>query len=199
MPVFVILSLMRLTALFLVMAIVTVAPPVLAQDSGDDPDDAYILRVIQDDGSVVEFDLRAKSETKEPQITPQEQAEEGQALVPSTQPARQAKAAPEGPRVPKPARRPVTKIKRKKAMAQEIMAKGIITGDQALSIALENAPPASSFKMSGRLHEGKPVFAVMFETDSGPYEILVDAQTSEIISSRQKESAPPVKKWPTKP
>lgn len=56
-----------------------------------------------------------------------------------------------------------------------------VTSDAALRIALEVAPPARSFEVSRRIYQDRPVFQVTFKTEGGFHDVLVDAQTGEIL------------------
>lgn len=57
----------------------------------------------------------------------------------------------------------------------------VISQNTAIGIALDHAPPAKDFKVFANEHKGKPAYSVMFRTDDGPYEVLVDAVTGRIL------------------
>ncbi len=62
----------------------------------------------------------------------------------------------------------------------------VVTADLAKSIALEYAPPARSMDAVERLYEGRKVFVVTFATETGPYDVLVDAQTGAVVKKLQR-------------
>lgn len=57
-----------------------------------------------------------------------------------------------------------------------------IDKDVALRIALEYAPPARSFTVyEGRQYKDRIVYQVTFRTEGGPHDILVDAETGDVL------------------
>jgi len=52
----------------------------------------------------------------------------------------------------------------------------------AVSIAIDNAPASSDFKVLRRVHEGIPVYAVVFKTEDGPHVVLIDARNGEVVA-----------------
>lgn len=56
-----------------------------------------------------------------------------------------------------------------------------IPRNEAVSIAIRNAPPASNFKVRQIIHNDRPVYAVLFETERGDSEILIDAFTGNVV------------------
>lgn len=66
--------------------------------------------------------------------------------------------------------------------AAPVIAPGtVITEELAASIALDRAPPSSSYKVAKRTFQGKDVFLVTFKTETGPFDVLVDSTTGEVI------------------
>lgn len=57
----------------------------------------------------------------------------------------------------------------------------VISQNTAIGIALDKAPPSKDFKVFAQEYKGKPVYSVMFRTEDGPYEVLVDAVTGRIL------------------
>ena len=58
---------------------------------------------------------------------------------------------------------------------------GVIPQNRAVAIAIDRAPPARDFDVFRRMHGDRRVYAVVFRTDSGPYEVLVDAQSGDVV------------------
>lgn len=56
-----------------------------------------------------------------------------------------------------------------------------ISQNAAVAIAIKNAPPASDYKVFRAMHNGARVYAVVFKTDYGDREILIDALTGDIV------------------
>lgn len=56
-----------------------------------------------------------------------------------------------------------------------------ITRDAALRIALDVAPPARRFNVVPVTYKDKPAYQVTFVTDDGTKEIMIDAQTGDIM------------------
>ena len=57
----------------------------------------------------------------------------------------------------------------------------VISQNTAIGIALDKAPPSKDFKVFAQEYKGKPAYSVMFRTEDGPYEVLVDAVTGRIL------------------
>ncbi|MGB4106435.1 MAG: PepSY domain-containing protein [Alphaproteobacteria bacterium] len=109
-------------------------------------------------------------------------------------PAPKKKGKAEKSKHPKPPRVPT-----QKAVKNSIgsMAPGTeITERMATSIAFDAAPASSGFTASRQSYEGRPVYVVTFKTDDGPYDVLVDAASGEVVVSayvethEQKATAP---------
>lgn len=58
---------------------------------------------------------------------------------------------------------------------------GPITKGEAITIAMEKAPPSSSVMAALRNHNGAAVYLVTFRTENGPVDIVVDVATGEIV------------------
>jgi len=101
---------------------------------------------------------------------------------PKTRPKADAVIAAATSRMPPfPARKPpVPKTKIYKAHAKPAPGK-TISKNTAIGIAIDYAPPASDFLVQGKMHKDKPVYAVTFKTEKGPYEVLVDAYSGKVI------------------
>ncbi len=69
------------------------------------------------------------------------------------------------------------------APSKSLREQDIITRNEAIGIAIKYAPPASDFKVFQRMFEGGPVYAVVFKTEGGVHEVLVDAFTGEIVGA----------------
>lgn len=63
-----------------------------------------------------------------------------------------------------------------------VVASGPVSKEQAVAIALEKAPPASSVVALPREYDGRPVYLVKFRTADGPLNIMVDMATGDIIT-----------------
>jgi hypothetical protein len=88
-------------------------------------------------------------------------------------------------RIPPP---PARKPSKNAAPADEIASpsrrlreQDLLSRNEAVGIALRDAPPASDFKVFQRMFEGGPVYAVVFKTENGVHEVMVDAFTGEIV------------------
>jgi len=57
----------------------------------------------------------------------------------------------------------------------------VIHQNEAVGIALKYAPPSRDFRVLRRLHNGQPVYAVLFRTDNGVYEVVVDAFSGRVL------------------
>ncbi len=68
--------------------------------------------------------------------------------------------------------------KEKKQVAKP---QGPVTAAVATRIALEVAPPARGYEVTQRTYKDRPAFMVTFKTENGPHDILVDAQTGELL------------------
>lgn len=92
-------------------------------------------------------------------------------------PARRSEKA-----LPIPQRKPDVESRKPYQPYKWALPKGhAITSDAALRLALEVAPPARSFEVSRRVYQDRPVFQVTFKTENGLHDVLVDAETGEIL------------------
>ena len=57
----------------------------------------------------------------------------------------------------------------------------LISREDALAIALEDAPPAMRVVAVPRIYQGVQVFSVTFHTENGSVERVVDRVTGEIL------------------
>ena len=178
---------------FLIAVTMIFAFPDCAQDDG-------AIKIIQPDGSVVVFKIpQAPAQPAQELPSPEP---EPVAPVPASPPLEQEAVQVRTP--PKPVPLPVDKPEKtvtKKAVPQskpqEIVKRSAepsqavppvlppgaeITREVAISIALQNAPPVRSVDAYPRSYNDKSVFVVVLKTESGNYDVLVDAQTGAIIT-----------------
>ncbi len=164
-------------------AILVLSAPALAQNWSDNK-----IRVIQDDGTVqeVEIPLRKKEAEKEEQESAKPYIVRAE---PDVEPEAEkvAKAHPAPPRVlpepvpdvPMPSRKPYAE-----SQSGEPVEEGtVITKKIATAIALEIAPPSRSLIVQNRVMNERPVYAVIFKTEDGPYEILVDGLSGKVLAA----------------
>ena len=57
----------------------------------------------------------------------------------------------------------------------------VISQNEAVGIAISHAPPARDFKVFRAMHDNSPVYAIVFKTDKGDFEVLVDAYTGNVV------------------
>ena len=165
------------------------------------------ITVIQDDGSVVVFDPSSSS-SQEPseghtEVSPQKEpplAEDIKKPSMATNDVLQEKALEpavkkEGvkgksylkakrdrarKRLPVPASKPMPPLSHRTSTA--LPKAGPVTKDMAVSIALEHAPPAKSIIVQNKVTpDGTPVFAVVFKTEDGSTEIVVEKDTGKVL------------------
>lgn len=72
-----------------------------------------------------------------------------------------------------------------------------ISERMAASIALETAPASTGFTSSRQSYKGLDVYVVTFKTPDGPYDVLVDVVTGDVVVQGYVENEPAV--IPTKP
>ncbi len=101
--------------------------------------------------------------------------------------------------LPKAEKTPVKTVKKKKAappppkvvtppplpVQRKIQSGAAITRGKAISIALAYAPPSSDVEVFSTNYEGVDVFAVVFKTEDGFHEVLIDNQTGKVLESRE--------------
>lgn len=175
-------------------AVLFFAVPVLAEEK------ANVIKVIRDDGSVVVIEMGDDGSSKatlegSPQ-SPESAAQTEEAVPAEAVPEaavdgqsypRRAKpdVAAEAP--PKPAKQPkkpkAAKIVPPKPAPERVIPEGTeITQELATQIALDNAPPSTKFSVYRTALEGAQVFLVLFQTENGPYEVIVDAFSGKVLS-----------------
>jgi hypothetical protein len=168
------------------------------------------IRVIQEDGSVVEVEIPATPPPPEdvarpaPPVTPQRfeppeipaiapiHAEDVAAPLPPAMmeepPARSTPVSapiddrPRGLLVP--GRKPPAPVDPRQywPSSTPTVAPGAeITKELALQIAMQDAPPARSVNVVPRTYQGQQVFVVQFRTEDGLQEVLVDRTHGNII------------------
>ncbi len=156
-------------------------------------DEGHTIKIIRDDGSVEVIDLRksAQSSPPEPDVKTQPKPTEIQASVPAQDdapaPVKRAKKkavkkayAPPPPRTVKPPPLPVQRKIQSGATTT-------ITRGKAISIAMGYAPPSSDVEVFRSEYEGTPVFAVVFKTEDGFHEVLIDDQSGKVLESRESQ------------
>lgn len=130
------------------------------------------------------------------------------ASAPVTPPAKKEKSAPAVEIVkeetgtftripPPPGRKPsknTASATEPAALSKPLREQDILSRNEAVGIALRDAPPASDFKVFQRMFEGGPVYTVVFKTEDGVHEVMVDAFTGEIVG----KPAPKAKKKSSK-
>lgn len=72
-----------------------------------------------------------------------------------------------------------------------------ISERMAASIALETAPASTGFVSSRQSYKGADVYVVTFKTPDGPYDVLVDVVTGDVVVQGYVENEP--ESGPTKP
>lgn len=176
--------------LLFIFAVCLSFPAVAGEDQG-------VIKVIHDDGSVDVIDLR------QPQpAAPVEDAAAERALEASPAPkaaVEQAVHKPEHKPVPRkpvqkaalpsPTPAPVREIVKPPPLPiqRDIQSGAAITRGRAVSIALGYAPPSSDVEVFRSVFEGQDVFAVVFKTEDGFHEVLVDSRSGKVLVSRESD------------
>lgn len=167
--------------------------------------DENVIKIVQPDGSVVVVKLpdpepqpapereavpqpqsAPKEEARVPQEQPSERAVPEAAPVPASKPERKAETLPP-PAKPRPVPTRAEsegRIQNPEPAPLPVLPPTpgrIITKEIATQIALENAPPARSMMVVKRTFNGRLVWVVTFRTDAGTRDVLVDAETGEIV------------------
>ena len=178
----------------LILMLCVVAAPVMAQE-------ANVITIIREDGSKEVIPLGGPAPA-----VPEPAAERSAPKVEvETRPAPEAvveqpKIAPSVKRVAKPVSqpkiqpsvKPKAKRVRQDALAfvpprkphRQVMPSGqVITKDKALYIALSEAPPSRDVQVYSVQSERGAAYSVLFKTDEGAYEVLVDAGSGVILNS----------------
>ncbi|MCB9983392.1 MAG: PepSY domain-containing protein [Rhodospirillales bacterium] len=177
-----------------VLLLACLCVPLSAYAAGDD---AYTIKVIQDDGSVDVIDLRQSGAVPAPEPesaaepavapavapiveTPVAPAGKAKQPVPPPPPKKVAKKAASPP-PPQPVKPPPMPVQRSAPVGSEIHR------GQAIAIALDYAPPSSDVEVYRSEYQGKTAFSVMFKTDEGYHEVLVDALSGQVLDSRKSD------------
>ncbi len=58
---------------------------------------------------------------------------------------------------------------------------GTISENEAIGIAIAHAPPSRDFEVFYQMNSGRRIYAVIFNTEAGPYRVIVDAETGAIL------------------
>ena len=191
----------------LLAAMVCLSAPALAAD-----DSEYTIKVIGEDGSVQVLDLRQAPNAPDPLPHP---AEPAAPEVPSPAPVKEEVSAvppvPKAERAPKAAAAPAPQKAAKKPAVKKAVVKAapppppqavkppplpvqrqaapgrppVITRGKAISIALGYAPPSSDVEVFRSDYQGQEVYAVIFKTEDGFHEVLIDDQTGKVLESRE--------------
>lgn len=123
---------------------------------------------------------------------PEEAAPVEQGQLPPAEPAKaEAKKEPvkeakkekvaKGPSIPVPGRKPLLP-QQVLETARSLPPDTAIPKSLAISIAIQHAPPARDFKVLREMHDGIPVYAVVFKTEDGPHTVMVDARNGEVVN-----------------
>ena len=172
-------------------------------------DEEYTIKVIQDDGSVAVIDLResdapipAPAEPAPPRVVAPEPAPTPAPIARPRVPEgfeQQASAPPVTEEEAKPVEKPKKETKKKKRKVVKRSPPGPkfkprrapegaeITPALAMSIAIDHAPPSSDMKIFRSEYEGQPAFAVVFKTEEGFEEVLVDSVSGKVLKVRESE------------
>ena len=106
---------------------------------------------------------------------------------PPAAPRRKDVVAAKSKSVPAPARKPDIALHQARAAAASYdpeppPAPGeTISRNKAIGIAVRHAPPASDFRVFQAMHNDRPVYSVIFKTEKGDREVLVDAFTGDVV------------------
>lgn len=170
-----------------------------ADDGGGDR-----IRIIQDDGSVVDFQIpplnhvpEAPAPSAAPPSAPAEKPEKPvrREAVKKEEAAKRKPAEKRAPvavvrtkaGVPLPPRKPsrapaAAETQAPRRAERPVFTPGMeVTRDVARRLALREAPPARRIDISRGVYRDRPVYDVVFMTEDGRYSVLVDAQTGDIL------------------
>lgn len=194
--------------LLVTASVLCLAVPAYAQDEG-------AITVIQDDGTKVTVPIEGVDPVLPGQMDapPVEAAPvppaEKPLIVPEVearpyadpiveQPSRNYEAAPKSKeaKAPKANHPKPPRVPQQKAATQSLAPGEEISERVATSIAMDAAPASSGFTSSRQTYKGRPVYVVTFKTDEGPYDVLVDAASGEVVVSAYVETHEPK---PTQP
>jgi uncharacterized membrane protein YkoI len=73
-----------------------------------------------------------------------------------------------------------TRLDQSDNVAQSV---GVISEGQALSIAIDSAPPSQDFEVFREMQGNIKIYQVLFKTGGGLYEVQIDAQSGDVIYS----------------
>lgn len=161
-----------------------------AQNGGD------VIRIKKDDGSVEVFQIPAAPAAPEPaapfEVKAPAVAEPSAPVKPVVKKDAVKKTVKKPVRKErikeKPVKKPESKILKEaqRPIPRPLPPNAVITPELAKSIALDHAPPARSMEVAQRVYQGKPVFVVTFKTETGLFDVLVDAQTGKVVTTVSK-------------
>lgn len=92
-----------------------------------------------------------------------------------------ARAAPALKAPPLPGRKPQPMTPEEIAAISPPSLDDVIHQNEAVGIALKYAPPSKDFRVLRRLQDGRPVYAVLFKTEIGVHEVVVDAFNGSVL------------------
>jgi hypothetical protein len=201
---------MRRSALLFTLLSFAAGPVALAQDN--------TITVIGDDGKKVTIELEdpdyvlpgepppaPQPPPSEPEPVPEQEVESVPAVEAAPfvdeivapegkRPAPAPEPAPKETKSEKPAKKEKLKhpkpppVPQQKAVQQQLEPGREISERMASSIAFDRAPPSSDFTTTRQSYEGKPVYVVTFATESGPYDVVVEAATGAIVAEGYVET-----------
>lgn len=186
--------------LLLTAALCAFVFPVFAQD-------ANVITIIREDGTKEVIPLggsappvprapvprtpRVETRTK-PSVVPQ-RVEEAAPVVPKIERVAPPVSQPKTTKTAKPKIKPTVKSRSKDELAfspprkphrRAVVPKGeAITKDKALYIALAEAPPSRDVQVFTVQGEQGVAYSVLFKTEDGMYEVLVDGASGVILNS----------------
>lgn len=62
-----------------------------------------------------------------------------------------------------------------------------VTRSQALSLAIDSAPPAEDFEIFEQMQGQRQIYQVLFRTENGPYEVQIDVLSGSILYSDYRD------------
>lgn len=92
-----------------------------------------------------------------------------------------AAVAPVSKAPPVPGRKPAPMTPEEIAAVPPPSLDDVIHQNEAVGIALKYAPPSKDFRVLRRLQDGLPVYAVLFKTETGVHEVIVDAFSGSVL------------------
>lgn len=167
-------------------------PAVAGEDQG-------VIKIIHDDGSVDVIDLRQQQPAEPvedavsepvPEASPAPKATVKKAThKPEKKPEKKSVSRKPVQKATLPAPAPAPEIIKPPPLPiqRDIQSGAVITRGRAVSIALRYAPPSSDVEVFRSVFEGQDVFAVVFKTEEGFHEVLVDSRTGKVLASRESD------------